>query len=110
MGSELPLAPEDEALLERLAGRVVELRLDVPAILALEGGRPLSLVAGQTMVFFEPLVQSLFRFPDYRRFSALIERREALDHLLRRIEARAEEARERRRAASKKSADPAPRS
>ena len=51
-----------------------------------------------------------FRFPDYRRFSALIERREALDHLLRRIEARAEEARERRRAASKKSADPAPRS
>ena len=92
-----PLAPEDEALLDRLAARAVELRMEVPAILAIEGARPLSLVAGQTMVFFEPLVQSLFRLPDYRRYSALMERREALDHLLLRIEAHAEAAREQRR-------------
>ena len=92
MGSEV-LTPEDRALLDRLAGRVVEMRLEVPAILALEGGRPLSLVAGQAMLFFEPLVQALFRFDDTRRYAALIERREALDHLRASIEARAEEAR-----------------
>src|SRR6267378_3345626 len=99
MGSEpTPLSPEDQALLDRLAVRAVELHLEVPAILALEGARPLSLVAGQTLVFFEPLVQALFRFPDYRRYSALIERREAIEHLLRRIEAHADQAHAKRHA------------
>jgi hypothetical protein len=51
---------------------VVELRMEVPAILTLEGGKPLSLLAGQAMIFFEPFVQSLFSFPDYRRYAALI--------------------------------------
>jgi hypothetical protein len=100
MASEArPLAAEDRALLDRLALRVVEMRLEVPAILALEGGRPLSLVAGQTMLFFEPLIQSLFRFDDTRRYAALVERREALDYLLTAIEARAED----QRAAKRKS-------
>ena len=83
------IAPEDVALLDRLAARIVELRLETPAILALETARPLSLVAGQAMVFLEPIVQSLFRLPDYRRFAALVERRECLGVLVDRIEARA---------------------
>ena len=58
--------------------------MEVPAILTLETGRPLSLVAGQAMIFFEPIVLALFRLPDYRRFAALIERREALEALIRR--------------------------
>ncbi|MBI1799655.1 MAG: hypothetical protein HYR73_08200, partial [Candidatus Eisenbacteria bacterium] len=73
------------------------------AILALEGGRPLSLVASQTLLFFEPLVQSLFRMNDYRRFALLAERREAIECLLQRIEARAEESR-----AAKRSSTPDP--
>jgi hypothetical protein len=95
MGSELPRT--DDALLERLAARVVELHLEVPAILALESGRPLSVVAGQAMLFFEPLVQSLFRLSDYRRYAALIERRENIEILIRHIESRAEAARIKRR-------------
>ena len=91
------LRAEDLRLLERLAERVVELRMEVPAILALESGRPLSLVAGQAMLFFEPFVQSLFPFTDYRRYAALIERREAIEELIRLIEARAEKSRAERR-------------
>ncbi len=79
-------APEDVALLERVATRVVELRLEVPAVLALESVRPLSFVAGQAMVFFQPMVQAWLRFGDYRRFAALLERREALELLTRLIE------------------------
>ena len=60
------LSLEDRALLEKLAQRVVELRLETPAILTLEGARPLSLLAGQAMLFFEPFAQALFRFGDYR--------------------------------------------
>ncbi len=82
-----PVAAEDRLLLEQLAKRIAELRMETPAILAIEGGRPLSLVAGQAMVFFEPFVQALFRLSDYRRWSALIERREGLDALVECIEA-----------------------
>ncbi|HEY6195110.1 MAG TPA: hypothetical protein VI504_08720 [Candidatus Eisenbacteria bacterium] len=81
-----PLAPEDQALLERLARRVVELRLETPAILTLETARPLSVLAGQAMLFFEPFAQMLFRFDEYRRLAALIERRDALEALTRMIE------------------------
>jgi len=88
-----PLSAEDRALLERVAGRIVELRLEVPAILAIESSRPLSLLASQAMIFFEPIVQALFRMPDYRRFSRLVESREALEMLTTLIEQRAEVAR-----------------
>lgn len=99
MASKPPeLAPEDAALIDRLAARVVELRLEVPAVLALETGKPLSLLAGQTMTFFEPLVQAMFGFAEYRRFAALIERREAIEALIQSIETKAESARVSRRA------------
>lgn len=93
MGSPAELAPEDRALLERVAARIVELRLEVPAVLTLESTRPLSLLAGQTMVFFEPFVQAMFRLPDYRRFTQLVERRDAMETLTTLIEQRAEAAR-----------------
>lgn len=99
MASETAFTPEDEALLARVADRVVELRLETPAILTLESTRPLSVIAGQAMIFFEPLVQALFRIADYRRFAALVERREALERLTRLIEERADRAHEARRAA-----------
>ena len=89
-----PLAEQDLALLEKLARRVVELRLETPALLTLETARPLSLLAGQAMLFFEPFAQALFHLPDYRRVAALVERREALEELVRSIE-RATDERER---------------
>jgi len=92
-----PLAPEDLALLERLSARVVELHLDVPAVLALESGKPLSLLASQAMLFFEPMVQALFSFADYRRVASLLERRDVLEQLTRMIEQRADQAHEARR-------------
>jgi len=94
--NSVELSPEDRALLEKLAQRVVEMRLETPAILTLEGARPLSLLAGQAMLFFEPFAQALFRYADYRRLAALIERRDALEMLTRMIEERAE-AREKER-------------
>jgi len=84
-------------LLDRLARRVVELHLELPAILTLETGKPLSLLAGQTLVFFEPMVLSLFRWSDYQRFARLIERREVVEALIQRIERCADEARAARR-------------
>ena len=91
---------EDEALLDRLAARIVELRMEVPAVLALESGRSLGFLASQAMIFLEPFARALFRLPDYRRLAALIERRETVEKLTAKIEARADEAHRARRAAA----------
>lgn len=93
------LDPKDRELLERLARRVVELRLETPALLTLETARPLSLVAGQAMLFFEPFAQALFRLPDYQRIAALVERRDALETLASLIERGADERHRAERAA-----------
>jgi hypothetical protein len=100
-----PLSVEDQALLDRVAARVVELRMEIPAILALETSRPLTVVASQALIFFEPMVQSLFRFSDYRRFTALVERRDVVEALIQRIETRAEAERAKRTAARRAAGD-----
>jgi len=97
------LTEDDRALLERLARRVVELRLETPALLTLETARPLSVLAGQAMLFFEPFAQALFRLPDYRRLAALVERREAMEALAAMIERAADEREQAREKTGKKS-------
>jgi hypothetical protein len=84
------LSDADIAVLENVARRVVDLRMEVPAILTIESTLPLSVLAGQAMHFFQPIVQALFRMPDYQRFAQLVERREALEKLMSLIEARAD--------------------
>ena len=88
-----PLSAEDEALLDRLAVRAVQLRMEVPAILTLETSKPVTVIASQALIFFEPMIQALFRFTDYRRFTALIERRDVIESLIARIEAESDRTR-----------------
>ena len=89
---------EDLDLLDRVARRVVELRMEVPAILTLETSRPLTVLAGQSMYFFEPMISAFLRMPDYRRFARLIERRQTVETLIRMIEGHADTAHARRKA------------
>jgi len=90
-----PRAPEDEALLDRLAVLIVRHRMTVPAIFFLESVKPLSFLGSQALHFFEPMVRAFFNVQDYERFALLMERRENLEALLVRIEARDDEARAR---------------
>ena len=102
MGSDpATLSEADLALLDRLATRVVELHMEVPAILTLETAKPLTLLASQALIFFEPIAQSLFPIPDYRRLAALVERRETPEILVRLIEAKADQRRGHRGARSR---------
>ena len=61
----------DQELIERVARRVVDLRMTVPAILLLEGARPLNFLASQTMLFFRPVIESVWASQDYGRFQEL---------------------------------------
>jgi len=103
---------EEAALLDRLADLTVRNRMTVPAILFLESVKPLSFLGSQALHFFEPMVRAFFSVPDYDRVAALLERRESLEALLVRIEAREDdvqreerEAKERRREARRAGTD-----
>jgi len=82
------LAPEDEALLDRLAELTVRHRMTVPAIFFLESVKPLSFVGSQALHFFEPMVNAFFNVREYERFALLMERRENFETLLVKIEAK----------------------
>ena len=91
-GMDLPnegrgiLPEEEEAVLEKLANKVVEKGMTVPAIIFLESVKPLNFIGSQTMVFFEPIIQTLFNFKDYTTVRTALEKRESIEILILRIE------------------------
>jgi len=80
------LTERQEQLLEKLAHKVVDLKMSAMAIFILESMKPLSFVSSQVMVFFEPIVQTFFEFRDYETLRETIEHRENVEYFIRRIE------------------------
>jgi hypothetical protein len=80
------LTERQEQLLEKLARKIVELRMSAMAIFILESIKPLSYVSSQVMVFFEPIVQTFFEFRDYDTIRETLEYRENVEYFIRRIE------------------------
>ena len=81
-----PLSPEENLVVDKVARKVVEKGMTVPAILFLESVKPLNFIGSQALVFFEPIVQTLFNFNDYNTFQTALEKRESIEVLLLRIE------------------------
>lgn len=77
---------EERALLDKVAKKVVEWKMAVPAIMTLESVKPLNFIGAQAMIFFEPIVQTLLNLKDYDTFRGMLERRESVEMLLLRIE------------------------
>jgi hypothetical protein len=85
---EQPSLPEEEmAVIEKVAKKTVEKGMTVPAILFLETVKPLNFIGSQVLVFFEPVVQSIFNFHDYDTLRSALEKRYSIEILLQRIEA-----------------------
>ena len=85
--SEEPALPEEEdRVLDKLAQKVVERRMSVPAIMFLESVKPLNYIGSQAMVFFEPIVQTVFNFKDYDTIRCALEKRQTIEILLLKIE------------------------
>ena len=75
-----------DELMQRLAEGVVARRMAPPAIFCLEASKPLSFIASQALIVFEPMIQAIFEFRDYRTFQKILEDRENVERLIRRIE------------------------
>lgn len=78
---ESELEVRQVVLARRLAARVVDMGMTVPAILFLESVRPLNFVGSQVMVFFAPLVKGFFGVPEWDEFRMMLERREFIGYL-----------------------------
>ena len=84
---EKPALPaEEDTVIDKVARKVVDKRMAVPAIVFLESVKPLNFIGSQVMVFFEPIVQALFNFKDYDTFRQALEKRQTIEILLQKIE------------------------
>ena len=77
---------EDQALIDKVAEKLVRRHLTAPAIFFLESSKPLAFLGGQLLIFLEPFVQTLFNIRQYQRFALLMEDRESWERLIRKIE------------------------
>ncbi len=85
---ESVLNDRQRELMNRLAERVVQMRMTTPAILFLESVRPLNYVGSQVMVFFAPIVRGFFGLPEWDELRLVLERRESIGYFLDLIEAK----------------------
>jgi len=76
----------EREIMDRFATRIVEWRMTAPAIFFLEAAKPLSFLGNQALVFFEPIVQSLFNFKSYDDVAKILEDRENLEYVLTKLE------------------------
>ena len=85
---EAGLSAEERAMLDELAAGIAKRRLTAAALFFLESHRPLQFVASQVMVFFQPLIQIIWRDPRrWEGIQAVLAKRGSVELLLRRLEA-----------------------
>ena len=77
---------EDLALVDRVAREVAKRRMQAPAILFLETMRPLNFVGSQVLAFLQPIAGAVLQNIQWERLGAILEQRESVDLLIRRIE------------------------
>ncbi len=80
------LSDEDMKLISRLAKGIVIRGLAVPSIMFLESVKPLNFIGSQVMVFFRPIVATIFPTTSYDRFEALLAKRQSIEWLILAIE------------------------
>ncbi|MCK5784923.1 MAG: hypothetical protein KAH54_00035 [Candidatus Sabulitectum sp.] len=68
-------------LAKRIAHKIVERELTVPAIIFLESIKPVSFLGSQMLVFANPVISLLVQSGDYYRFVRMIEDRENVEKL-----------------------------
>lgn len=76
-----PLTAEDRALLEHIAQRLAQRRLEAPAILFLESVGPLNFIGSQVLHGLRPFLELVCNATELERLAVLLERRDSLEQL-----------------------------
>jgi hypothetical protein len=84
-------AEKQEEILDKVAVRIVNYGMAVPAILFLEVHRPLNVLGSSVMIILQPFVHSILDYQDFGRLAVILEKRENIGKLIDRIEVHANE-------------------
>lgn len=84
------LSAEDHALLDRIATGLVKRRLGSSALLLLESAGPMSFLGSQALYVLKPLLSMVCDEQELERVARVLERRNAVPHLIGLIEANME--------------------
>tara|TARA_Y100000814_G_scaffold244648_1_gene189621 strand:+ start:99 stop:359 length:261 start_codon:yes stop_codon:yes gene_type:complete len=76
----------DKKLIIEFAEKIVQRGLSVPAIFLLESTKYISFIAGQTLIFFGPILTIFIKDKKYYDFIDLIEKKENIEMLIDQIE------------------------
>ena len=76
-----PLTAEERALLEHIAQRLAQRRLEAPAILFLESVGPLHFIGSQVLHGLRPFLELVCDPTELERLTVLLERRDSLEQL-----------------------------
>jgi hypothetical protein len=95
LGVKEELAPEETAVLEKIADRIRRRGLALPAVVFLESTRPLNMLGSQVMIGLQPFVEIVASTGDYETLAAALEKRVSIDILIRLLEAEKPDAGER---------------
>jgi hypothetical protein len=74
--------PVELVFIQKVVEKAKTLHLSVPLAIFLEGFRPLSGIAVNVLIGFEPFAEFFFPLNDYRRLISFLENRENLDRII----------------------------
>jgi hypothetical protein len=80
------LTEEEEELLGKLAQEIVKRRLEAVAITSLESVKYLHFIGSQLMLFFKPIVDTVFPTQMYGKVQEVLEKRGSVEYLIQAIE------------------------
>lgn len=86
MADTIQITPEQEQMLDKIAQTIVRRGMSVPAVFFMETLKPLNFIGSQALVFFGPIIESLFPKNGVYDFAELMENRENVDRLMLKIE------------------------
>ena len=80
------LTVEEEELIKKIAQEITKRRLEAIAITSLESVKYLNFIGSQVMLFFKPIIDSIFLTQTYDKIQQVLEKRGSVEYLLREIE------------------------
>ena len=87
---EQAITDQDRAMLDKLADALAKRRLTSAALFFLESSKPMGFLGSQMMLVFRPFIAMAWPEPTtWDRVQRMLEKRGAVELLLRRLEARA---------------------
>ncbi len=87
-------------LINKIAQKVVDLRLAPIAIVFLESSKPITFIGNQFLIFMQPFYRAIFSHNEYEEITAMLEDRGNIERLICEIEC-LEEARNERKGTDK---------